>query len=88
MSALQDTHPAKKLKTTETKKVTGPSPPFHSYRVDLFLRIFQVIGTHNGTFHCDEALAVYMLRQTSTYATAGLLRRLVAALPAAETLFG
>ncbi|KIY52762.1 metal-dependent protein hydrolase [Fistulina hepatica ATCC 64428] len=25
------------------------------------------MGTHSGTFHCDEALAVYMLRQTSTY---------------------
>jgi len=53
MSAPQDIHPAKKLKTTETKKV---------------------IGTHNGTFHCDEALAVYMLRQTSTYTDADLIR--------------
>jgi len=25
------------------------------------------IGTHNGTFHCDEALAVFLLRQTSKY---------------------
>lgn len=32
---------------------------------------FQVIGTHNGTFHCDEALAVYLLRLTETYAGAG-----------------
>jgi len=53
MSHPQDTHPAKKLKATETKKV---------------------IGTHNGTFHCDEALAVYMLRQTLTYANAELIR--------------
>lgn len=53
MSDLQGTHPAKKLKTTETKKV---------------------IGTHNGTFHCDEALAVYLLRQTPTYANADLIR--------------
>jgi uncharacterized UPF0160 family protein len=30
-----------------------------------------VIGTHNGTFHCDEALAVFLLRQTSTYRDAG-----------------
>lgn len=27
----------------------------------------KVIGTHNGTFHCDEALAVFLLRQTATY---------------------
>ncbi|TRM66354.1 metal-dependent protein hydrolase [Schizophyllum amplum] len=34
----------------------------------------KVIGTHNGTFHCDEALAVYMLRHTSAYRDAGLKR--------------
>ncbi|KXN89997.1 UPF0160 protein C27H6.8 [Leucoagaricus sp. SymC.cos] len=34
----------------------------------------KVIGTHNGTFHCDEALAVFLLRQTATYATADLKR--------------
>ena len=31
----------------------------------------KVIGTHNGTFHCDEALAVYMLRLTEAYRDAG-----------------
>jgi uncharacterized UPF0160 family protein len=31
----------------------------------------KVIGTHNGTFHCDEALAVYMLRLTETYRSSG-----------------
>ena len=31
----------------------------------------KVIGTHNGTFHCDEALAVFLLRQTPTYRDAG-----------------
>jgi hypothetical protein len=31
----------------------------------------QVIGTHNGTFHCDEALAVFLLRQTGTYRDSG-----------------
>ncbi|KAI0274668.1 metal-dependent protein hydrolase [Gloeopeniophorella convolvens] len=33
-----------------------------------------VIGTHNGTFHCDEALAVYMLRLTSVYRDAEIKR--------------
>lgn len=32
------------------------------------------IGTHNGTFHCDEALAVFLLRQTNTYRDADLKR--------------
>jgi len=76
MSGQQDTHPAKKLKMTETKKVIHPSPyPVVAGLTD-FPPFFQVIGTHNGTFHCDEALAVYMLRQTSTYADAGMPRRL------------
>jgi len=30
-----------------------------------------VIGTHNGTFHCDEALAVWLLKRTKTYKDAG-----------------
>ncbi|PSS37716.1 hypothetical protein PHLCEN_2v409 [Hermanssonia centrifuga] len=34
----------------------------------------KIIGTHNGTFHCDEALAVYLLRLTKAYAGAGLKR--------------
>ncbi|RKP35569.1 metal-dependent protein hydrolase [Dimargaris cristalligena] len=27
----------------------------------------KLIGTHNGTFHCDEALAVYLLGQTDRF---------------------
>jgi hypothetical protein len=26
-----------------------------------------LIGTHNGTFHCDEALAISLLRKTATF---------------------
>ena len=33
-----------------------------------------VIGTHNGHFHADEALAVYMLRLLPTYQSASLVR--------------
>ncbi|KAH8821012.1 putative UPF0160 protein C27H6.8 [Xylogone sp. PMI_703] len=32
------------------------------------------IGTHNGHFHADEALAVYMLRLLPTYQTSRLIR--------------
>lgn len=31
----------------------------------------KVIGTHSGTFHCDEALAVFLLRLTGQYRGAG-----------------
>ncbi|KAF5374485.1 hypothetical protein D9615_009046 [Tricholomella constricta] len=37
-------------------------------------KLQQVIGTHNGTFHCDEALAVFLLRRTNKYRDAGLKR--------------
>jgi uncharacterized UPF0160 family protein len=32
------------------------------------------IGTHSGTFHCDEVLAVYMLRNHPSFKNHGLLR--------------
>ncbi|KIJ21724.1 hypothetical protein PAXINDRAFT_165133 [Paxillus involutus ATCC 200175] len=34
----------------------------------------KTIGTHNGTFHCDEALAVFLLRLTGTYRGAEVKR--------------
>ncbi|KAF9436858.1 hypothetical protein BGZ76_002743 [Entomortierella beljakovae] len=34
----------------------------------------KLIGTHNGHFHCDEALAVHMLRQTKEFSGANLVR--------------
>ena len=58
-------------------------------RVDLFLRIKQsptifrrtfiafmtkTIGTHSGSFHADESLACYMLRQTKEFAGARVVR--------------
>jgi uncharacterized UPF0160 family protein len=33
-----------------------------------------LIGTHNGFFHADEALAVYMLKRLPEYNSAGLVR--------------
>ncbi|TFK77073.1 GAMM1 protein [Pluteus cervinus] len=37
-------------------------------------KVAKTIGTHNGTFHCDEALAVFLLRQTDTYRDADVKR--------------
>ncbi|KAI8872720.1 metal-dependent protein hydrolase [Ramicandelaber brevisporus] len=34
----------------------------------------KLIGTHSGSFHCDEALAVAMLRQTSAFSGSDLVR--------------
>lgn len=32
------------------------------------------IGTHNGTFHCDEALGVFLLERTDKFANGELVR--------------
>jgi len=34
----------------------------------------KVIGTHSGSFHCDEALAVWMLHQTEEFADSPIVR--------------
>jgi uncharacterized UPF0160 family protein len=34
----------------------------------------QKIGTHSGTFHCDEALGCWMLRRTQAYSKAPVVR--------------
>lgn len=32
------------------------------------------IGTHSGTFHCDEALGCFLLKQTDAFKDAGIVR--------------
>ena len=32
------------------------------------------IGTHNGTFHCDEALGCYLLQKTDKFRDAEVVR--------------
>lgn len=32
------------------------------------------IGTHSGSFHCDEALGCWMLRQTAAFKDAEIVR--------------
>lgn len=33
-----------------------------------------IIGTHDGTFHCDEVLACWMLKQIPKYKSASIMR--------------
>ena len=44
------------------------SPPYST--VSLNKRV----GTHNGTFHCDEALGCFMIRLTNKFADADIVR--------------
>lgn len=32
------------------------------------------IGTHNGSFHCDEALGCFLLKQTDAFKSADIIR--------------
>lgn len=32
------------------------------------------VGTHNGSFHCDEALGCFLIRLTSKFASADVVR--------------
>ena len=38
------------------------------------LRKMVKIGTHNGSFHCDEALACFMLKTLPQYKEAEIIR--------------
>uniref|UniRef100_A0A8C1BJJ1 Uncharacterized protein n=1 Tax=Cyprinus carpio carpio TaxID=630221 RepID=A0A8C1BJJ1_CYPCA len=40
----------------------------------LLRKMKMKIGTHNGTFHCDEVLACFLLRQLPEYKDAEILR--------------
>lgn len=37
-------------------------------------KIMKTIGTHSGVFHCDEALACFMLKQLPEYKDAEIIR--------------
>ena len=58
---LMSSPAAKRMKSTKVRRTADGQ-----YMVSP-----QVIGTHSGTFHCDEALAVFMLRQTAEFKDAG-----------------
>lgn len=38
------------------------------------VRLNKKIGTHSGVFHCDEALACFMLKQLPEYCDADIVR--------------
>lgn len=67
LASVYKIHLDRKLGSRTVMSQTGPATK--KQRMDV-----KTIGTHNGTFHCDEALAVFLLRQTDTYKDAGLKR--------------
>lgn len=62
-------HRIRVLRTTPVRSLIGstmsvPSKRGHELR----------IGTHDGTFHCDEALGCFMLKLTKVTTPAGYVR--------------
>ncbi|XP_069133181.1 MYG1 exonuclease-like [Argopecten irradians] len=53
---------------TTVKPMSGDCPAAKKARVDM------KIGTHNGSFHCDEVLACFLLRQLPQYKDAQIKR--------------
>ncbi|KAF9974440.1 hypothetical protein BGZ65_008727, partial [Modicella reniformis] len=51
-----------------------PSSTLRLYTTVLRRAMTKLIGTHNGHFHCDEALAVHMLHQTRLFKGGDLVR--------------
>lgn len=78
------------IKTTSTKNLHSASRTLFMSRIPLFMNnlVHKMsessakrlktspisIGTHNGHFHADEALAVYMLRLLPAYESSQLIR--------------
>lgn len=52
------------------------------------LRLIQKIGTHNGVFHCDEALACFMLTRLPEYRDAEIVRSRDLSVNIARTVIG
>jgi uncharacterized UPF0160 family protein len=51
--------------------MTTTSPPSKKLRLDSSV---PTLGTHNGHFHADEALAIFLLRQLPQYSSSQLIR--------------
>ncbi|KAF2722456.1 metal-dependent protein hydrolase [Polychaeton citri CBS 116435] len=82
-SALQQTHISRRLlrsSVSSPRFITSDTPALmtsepDSKRVKMSNGATpRVIGTHNGHFHADEALAVYLLRTLQPYASSTLIR--------------
>ena len=65
------------------KEVIKVSPSVHTHKEEVYsgmalpsakLRMTKTIVTHSGTFHCDESLACFLLRQTNDFRGASILR--------------
>lgn len=50
------------------------APPIKRQKMSASNGSSPIIGTHNGHFHADEALAVFLLRLLPEYASASLIR--------------
>lgn len=46
----------------------------HTFMTSALKRKMVKIGTHSGSFHCDEALGCFLLKRTKQYQDAEIIR--------------
>ena len=63
-------HRGQKRKTTTTTLMAATNTPTTKTTTTKTT----IIGTHDGSFHCDEALGCYLLRQTRAFLDAQIVR--------------
>lgn len=54
------------MSNAKTARVSDSSSPSHAS--------LKRVGTHNGSFHCDEALGCFMIRLTRNFFNAQIVR--------------
>lgn len=52
----------------------NPKTPFHLILSSMSTAAVKRVGTHNGSFHCDEALGCFMIRRTKKFSDAHIVR--------------
>lgn len=74
-SPSKDLKPCQRLSLFRTMSMQSQTPEeeveLHSSKR---MKLPKKVGTHNGSFHCDEALACYMIRLTNKFRDAHIIR--------------
>ncbi|XP_021763669.1 UPF0160 protein-like [Chenopodium quinoa] len=61
-------------KSTFSPFTTTFNKPFSSHSLSSTTHLSKSVGTHNGSFHCDEALGCFLLRRTTKFADSLIIR--------------
>mmetsp|Transcript_6783 Transcript_6783/g.25058 ORF Transcript_6783/g.25058 Transcript_6783/m.25058 type:complete len:365 (+) Transcript_6783:319-1413(+) len=74
MTAQAESRPCTDHQPSSKKAKISGSPAVETGSAAMTTGSTGCIGTHDGTFHCDEALACYLLQQTEPYKHSSIVR--------------